>query len=152
MADDNRTETDEHENEEAELLFWVATAAVEIREAANISAADVAYMAGKHPSTISRLEGHERWNREMDQILGVYAIIGKLRDARDVYAIALKKWKEEGKAPKLPERLTDPNGPLVLFRQRLGEVPSPPAEPDAPARPANRRAPSARKKRGAGGG
>lgn len=132
---------------QSELLFWLARACRDEREHGSFSASEVAFIAGVSPTTVSRFESNERWPRQLDELLGAYAFLAGLPDARELYAKAIALWHEHGYPPALPKRLSADGGPLADFRRRLGAVPEPHVPPDATARQATRRAPNADKKR-----
>lgn len=83
------------------FLYWLAAAAVELREAAGEDPETIAYMLRVRAETIRRFERAEHWPRDTERLVAAYATVGGLSDARQVYQRAIALWHERGTQPRL---------------------------------------------------
>lgn len=79
-----------------ELTYWVAKAAAETRDRAQVPETAVAALAGVEPITVKRFERIERFPADLDAIMSAYALLAGLSDEREIYQRALQLWQHNG--------------------------------------------------------
>lgn len=89
------------------MIYWLARAARELREGAEPPRKQVHVAAALSidQSTVYRFEQGESWPRQTDAVVAAYAEDLDIDDAREIWELALRMWKEHGEAPKLNELL-----------------------------------------------
>lgn len=92
---------------ENSMLFWLARAAKELREAADRKQVHIAASIDKDQSTIYRFEQARAWPRQADLIVAGYADDLDIDDARTIWRRALELWEAEGNAPSLPDLMSE---------------------------------------------
>lgn len=134
------------------MRFWLANTLKELREGAGISLEAVAARskkAGTGHSQLSRFESHESWPREFDMVVAAYAAELGLDDSRDLWQLALERWRDYGtkatfggagedaaERPPPSERFAD-----LIAQQVARDRARSPREPnEMPSATANRRA------------
>jgi hypothetical protein len=85
------------------FLFWLATAAVEAREAAGEDPETIAYVLRVRAETVRRFEKAEHWPREPERMMAAYAAVARITDPRDLYDRAMSLWREHGSSPSLDD-------------------------------------------------
>ena len=81
------------------MLYWLAAAAKELREAAGRKQVHIAAEADRDQSTIYRFESAEGWPRITDRIVAAYAADLDITPL-DIWQLALQRWSEhQAKSP-----------------------------------------------------
>jgi hypothetical protein len=83
----------------ATMRFWLANTCKELREQADVRPETVAATAGLSAGQLWRFEAHENWPRHFDRIVWAYATILGADDPRDIWQLALDRWKRHGTVP-----------------------------------------------------
>jgi transcriptional regulator with XRE-family HTH domain len=106
------------------MIYWLARAARELREANDRKQVHVAAELSMDQSSIYRFETGESWPRHTDVVVAAYAADLDIEDPREIWELALRLWNEEGQAPTLPgllEAQADLRaGRAAVARQRRG--------------------------------
>lgn len=84
------------------MLYWLAQAAKQAREAAGRKQVHVAASANKDQSSIYRFEAAQGWSRDTDLILAAYADDLDI-DPLDIWETAIRLWRESGDQATVPE-------------------------------------------------
>lgn len=129
-----------------QFAYWLAKAAIEVREGAHATPEHVGAAARLRSETVTRFEKVENWPRDLDRLMAAYADVAGIDDARTIFDLALDKWYANGDAPQLH---ADGHGAKPKDAQQLAkELAARRRRPRAPGGPA--RKPSAVPKRQAG--
>lgn len=99
---------------DVEMLQWLAQVAREARQESGRKQSHFAAAADVDQSTITRFEQGIAWPRNADRVVSAYAEVLDI-PALELWARALKKWREEGSTPA--ERTAKAGEAL----ERLGE-------------------------------
>jgi transcriptional regulator with XRE-family HTH domain len=112
MADGANTNT---------MSFWLAQAARQIREAADVKQVEIAARMGRtDQSTVYRFEEGNRYSRDLDLMIAAYAEECGVGDPRGIWALAHELWMEHGRAPSVDE--LRPAGPTHATGDVLEEA------------------------------
>ena len=117
------------------MRYWLGLTMKEHRQRAGFKASKVAGLCDMAESSISRFESAEQWPVHVDQILAAYAHALDVPDPRVFYDQALKRWRDEGEAPRVepavtPSEVVAAEAAQASQRRRN----SPPAPAASPAR------------------
>jgi hypothetical protein len=77
------------------MIYWLARAAKEERLKRGRKQVHIAATIDKDQSTVNRFEQGEHWPRDVDELLAGYAEDLDI-NAQDLWAKALKMWRESG--------------------------------------------------------
>jgi hypothetical protein len=137
----------------ATMRYWLADTLEQLRERAGISLEEVAWRSkragGSGYSQLSRFEAGEAWPREFDHVVVGYADALGVADPRELWQLALDRWREHGAMPSGGHREDGSDSPSRRFadliaeqaaRDRARSQTGPPGKPNA-----------TRKRRAAGG-
>lgn len=122
------------------MLYWLATAAKQLREEAGRKQVHIAASLSTDQSSIYRFERTDTWTRDPDLLIAAYADDLDIEDPREIWELALTMWREQGAIPSL-EGLT--REPETLAEALGGDADEqPPAKPSRGrrARPTRRAA------------
>ena len=97
------------------MLYWLARACRELREAADVKPGDVAAVVRIDTGTVYRFEKAERLPHKIDQLIAAYAYLCGIDDGREIWQTAVEDWMTKGGAPFLGE----PTGPALAVRLAL---------------------------------
>jgi transcriptional regulator with XRE-family HTH domain len=87
------------------MSYWLAHVLREAREQRHISRLKAATLLGIDPSTLVRLEKGSSYPAEIDRYVAGYAKILDIKDGRELWEMALEKWRRDGAPPMLTEDL-----------------------------------------------
>lgn len=87
--------------------YWLADTLRAERTKADQPIELIAYVLGVNPRTIERFEdpahrddtGEKPWGRDIDRVVAVYAYVLGVEDPRDLWQLALDRWRDEGERP-----------------------------------------------------
>ena len=79
-----------------------------LRKERGATLVEVAARAGVDPSTIYRFENEGRWPKDPDRTVAAYGEVVGVKDAREIWEAALRRWRRGGASPKLPSAPVDP--------------------------------------------
>lgn len=127
------------------MIFWLAQAAKELREAKQRKQVHIAATINRDQSTIYRFEYGDAWPRQIDLIIAGYADDLDIDDARVIWRKALEMWEAQGKAPSVPDLIASSNSPAGEFGQALDDAA--PAPDESKRRPARTPAAKATRRR-----
>jgi hypothetical protein len=88
------------------MLYWLANTARQLREDKDRKQVHIAAALSTDQSSIYRFEQGKTWTRDPDRLVAAYADDLDIEDPREIWELALRRWREEGSAPSL-EGLTD---------------------------------------------
>lgn len=116
------------------MVYWLARAAKELREAAGRKQVHVAASMSKDQSTVYRFEQGGTVPRELDLFIAAYADDLEI-EPMQIWARALELWKEDGQQATVHDLLTErdatvvslPGPPAALRRQGKAQSPSAPS-------------------------
>jgi hypothetical protein len=98
------------------MHYWLQRTTRELREDANLTAGDIAYVSGMDAGTVSRWEDHTiSWPRgeEVEKLIVAYAEMCGVQDARHIWKIAVNRFQNEGGAPRLSYGQAKASGPVT---------------------------------------
>lgn len=109
------------------MRYWIAQAARQLREEARRKPVNIAGTLSRDQSSIYRFEQGETWPNDTDRVIAAYAVEVGIGDPREIWALALKLWHEQGDTPDLVQLLAE-GDPRERFeraieagRERRGE-------------------------------
>ena len=85
------------------LQWWIAQAARDTRREHGIHPGAVAALVDVNQRTIDRFELAESWPDDLDRYIAAYARAAGIDDAREIYELALQRWREQGAPLTLDE-------------------------------------------------
>lgn len=104
------------------LLYWLAKACKEARQAKNVKVEHVAVLAGLSVDSVRRFERAETWPQDPDGLMAAYAELCGIEDALDLYQRALDLWREHGQRPLVGRRDdADPGDPQRIIIDAIRE-------------------------------
>lgn len=87
------------------MSYWLALVLHDRRKEKGISPAKLAALADVDQSTITRFEQGQSLPPEVDRYVAAYAQLLGIEDSRELWLLALEKWRREGAPPVLSELL-----------------------------------------------